>query len=48
MNNSVVIKGNKYGIVVFKDVTVPFDELIANLLDKFKSAAKFNDKATMA
>ena len=48
MNNSVVIKGNKYGIVVVMDDTVPFDELKENLLDKFKSAAKFFDKANMA
>ena len=48
MNNSVVIKGNKYGIAVVMDDTVPFDELKENLLDKFKSAAKFFDKANMA
>ena len=48
MNNSVVIKGNKYGIVVVMDDSVPFDELKENLLDKFKSAAKFFDKANMA
>lgn len=48
MNNSVVIKGNKYGIVVVMDDSVPFDELKVNLLEKFKSAAKFFDKANMA
>lgn len=48
MNNSVVIKGNKYGIVVVLDETTPFEEIKQNLLEKFQSAAKFFDKANMA
>ena len=48
MNNSVVIKGNKYGIVVQLDKSIPFDELKQDLAEKFKSASKFFDKASMA
>ncbi len=48
MNNSVVIKGNKYGIVVVLDKNIPFVQLKADLIDKFKSASKFFDKASMA
>lgn len=48
MNNSVVIKGNKYGIVVQLDNKIPFDELKQDLAEKFKSASKFFDKANMA
>ena len=48
MNNSVVIKGNKYGIVVQLDKSIPFDELKQDLAEKFKSASKFFDKANMA
>ena len=48
MNNSVVIKGNKYGIVVVMDPEVPFEELKENLVEKFQSASKFFDKAKMA
>lgn len=48
MNNSVVIKGNKYGIVVQMDKNIPFAQLKEDLADKFKSASKFFDKANMA
>ena len=48
MNNSVVIKGNKYGIVVQMDKNIPFIQLKQDLAEKFKSAAKFFDKANMA
>ena len=48
MNNSVVIKGNKYGIVVQMDKNIPFAELKKDLAEKFKSASKFFDKANMA
>lgn len=48
MNNSVVIKGNKHGIVVVMDEKISFDELKAALVEKFKSASKFFDKASMA
>lgn len=48
MNNSVIIKGNKYGIVVVLDNNIPFIELKNNLIEKFKSSSKFFDKANMA
>lgn len=48
MNNSVIIKGNKYGIVVVLDEAMDFAELKTELSEKFKSASKFFDKANMA
>jgi septum site-determining protein MinC len=48
LNNSVIIKGNKYGIVVVLDKDVSFEQLKQDLIDKFKSASKFFDKASMA
>lgn len=48
MNNSVVIKGNKHGIVVVMDENIPFAELKKALTEKFQSASKFFDKASMA
>lgn len=48
MNNSVVIKGNKYGIVIQMDKNISFEQLKTDLVEKFKSAAKFFDKANMA
>ena len=48
MNNSVIIKGNKYGIVVVLDDKIPFAQLREDIANKFKSATKFFDKANMA
>ena len=48
MKNSVVIKGNKYGIAVILDKEVPFDELLKDIAEKFKSSSKFFDKASLA
>lgn len=48
MNNSVVIKGNKYGIVVVLDGQIPFDEIRSQIAIKFKEASKFFENATMA
>lgn len=48
MNNSVIIKGNKHGIVVVLDENIPFAELKEALVEKFQSASKFFDKASMA
>lgn len=47
-NNSVIIKGNKYGIVVVMDKDIPFEQLKENLKEKFRSASKFFDNANMA
>ena len=48
MNNSVVIKGNKHGIVVVLDENTGFEDLRENIIEKFRSASKFFDKANMA
>ena len=48
MNNSVIIKGNKYGIVVVLDKDISFEQLKDDLIEKFKNASKFFDKASMA
>ncbi|MDF2589701.1 MAG: hypothetical protein K0S41_3542 [Anaerocolumna sp.] len=48
MNNSVIIKGNKYGIVVVLDAVMDFNELKEKIAEKFRDSAKFFDKAQMA
>lgn len=48
MDNSVIIKGSKSGITVFLDEEIPFEELLENVSDKFKSASKFFNNASMA
>ncbi len=47
MKNSVVIKGNKYGIVVILDSVLPFEQLIKDVESKFKESSKFFGKASM-
>lgn len=47
MNNSVVIKGNKYGIMIMLDDTLPFSELKEVVASKFKESGKFFKKASM-
>lgn len=48
MNNSVVIKGNKHGIVVVLDAGMEFSELKEHIAAKFKDSAKFLGNAKMA
>jgi len=48
MNNSVVIKGNKYGIIVVLSPDVPFEELKLLVAEKFKESSKFFENAKMA
>lgn len=48
MNNSVMIKGNKYGIIVVLSPEVPFEELKQVVADKFKESSKFFENAKMA
>lgn len=48
MNNSVIIKGNKYGIVVVLSPDEPFEELKQLIADKFKESSKFFENAKMA
>lgn len=47
MNNSVVIKGNKYGIIVMLEESLPFEELKVMVANKFIESAKFFNKASM-
>ncbi|MEI3194072.1 MAG: septum site-determining protein MinC [Lachnospiraceae bacterium] len=46
--NSVIIKCNKYGLIVILDENLPFEELIKDVEDKFKESAKFFKNAEMA
>jgi septum site-determining protein MinC len=48
VNNSVIIKGNKYGIIVVLSPDVPFDELKELVAEKFKESSKFFENAKMA
>ena len=48
MNNSVMIKGNKYGIIVVMSPEVPFEELKQLVAEKFKESSKFFENAKMA
>ena len=48
MSNSVMIKGNKHGIVVVLDAKMEFEELIIEIAQKFKESAKFLGNAQMA
>lgn len=48
MNNSVIIKGTKSGIIVVLDSKMDFTELKQNVADKFKESSKFLGNATMA
>ena len=48
MDNAVIIKGNKYGIVVVLDNELSFPELKIKIRKKFKESYKFFEKAEMA
>ena len=48
MDNSVMIKGDKYGIVLVMDKDMPFSDLLEKIAEKFSSATKFYGNATMA
>ncbi len=48
MNNSVIIKGNKYGIIVVLSPDLPFEELKLIVAEKFKESSKFFENAKMA
>lgn len=48
MNNSVVIKGNKDGMIIHLDENIEFDQLKELVIEKFRSASKFFDKANIA
>ena len=48
MKNSVIIKGNKYGITVILDKDLPFEELKEAVAAKFRESTKFFGDAQMA
>lgn len=48
MKNNVIIKGNKYGIVLILNSELPFEELKAEIIQKFKDSAGFFGNAQMA
>ena len=48
MSNSVMIKGNKSGIILVLDAELDFDELTKEVAKKFKDSAKFLGNAQMA
>lgn len=48
MNNSVMIKGNKYGIVVVLSPEMDFEELKQLIAEKFQESNKFFGNAKMA
>lgn len=48
MNQTVVIKSNKYGLVVVLDQTISFEELCRDVALKFKESEKFFRNAQMA
>ncbi|HWT27292.1 MAG TPA: septum site-determining protein MinC [Mobilitalea sp.] len=48
MNNSVIIKGNKYGIVVVLNPEENLDELKKLIAEKFRESSKFFENAKMA
>lgn len=46
--SSVIIKSNKYGLIVILDENLPFEELLLDIGDKFEEAANFFKNAKMA
>ncbi|HKL99079.1 MAG TPA: septum site-determining protein MinC [Mobilitalea sp.] len=48
VNNSVMIKGNKYGIIVVLSPELDFEELKLLVTEKFKESSKFFENAKMA
>ena len=47
-NQSVIIKSNKYGLIVILDAKLSFEDLTREVADKFHSSAKFFGEAQMA
>ncbi|HPU64008.1 MAG TPA: hypothetical protein PK304_07620 [Mobilitalea sp.] len=48
VDNSVIIKGNNYGIIVVLDPELSFDELKEKVANKFKESSKFFKDAKLA
>lgn len=47
-NQPVIIKSNKYGLIVILDQKLPFEDLKQEVANKFRSSAKFFGEALMA
>ena len=47
-HNSVMIKSNKYGLIVVLDDKIPFAQLLRDVADKFREASNFFKNAKMA
>ena len=47
-NQPVIIKSNKYGLIVILDSKLSFEDLKKEVTDKFQSSAKFFGEAQMA
>lgn len=43
MKSSVIIKGNKYGFQIVLNPTLPFEELLREVAEKFKESIRFFD-----
>ena len=48
MKDPVLFKSNKYGITIYFDSDMPFDDLLAETKSKFESSAHFFNHADMA
>ncbi|MCD8365876.1 MAG: septum site-determining protein MinC [Clostridiales bacterium] len=48
MSQAVIIKSNKYGIQLFLDADMPFEDLLQAIRKKFEDAAKFFKDAKVA
>ena len=48
MSQSVIIKSNKYGINLVLDPDLPFQELLDDVIEKFRSSEKFFKNAELA
>ena len=48
MRQTVIIKGNKYGLSVFLDPELPMEKLLSDIASKMRDSAKFFRGAKMA
>lgn len=48
MSQAVIIKSNKYGIQLFLDADMPFEDLLQAIIKKFEDSAKFFRDAKVA
>lgn len=46
--NTIVLKSNAYGLTLMLDPAVPFDQLLADSIEKFKEAERFFHNSQMA